>query len=165
MFVINGCKIVDSRVAVFPATQAKNVKMVKSFSSLEPSPHWLGYRGPKSKVSKNWAIVPNFKANLRLGSRFGPLHIHRQNGSKLEKVFPPETGPCWLDDGPKNFFILAILAKVISHQSCPSGVYFFDILVCGREIIPSSEFIGLYLSTALLVFSTLYLRREFGFLK
>ena len=32
----------DGSRAVWPATRAKNVKMVKTFSPLEPSSRWLG---------------------------------------------------------------------------------------------------------------------------
>ena len=46
------------------------------------------YRASKSKVSKNGAKVPNLDADLRVGSRFGPLR--GQNGSKSKKVFFPQ---------------------------------------------------------------------------
>ena len=93
-----------------------NGKMVKSFS---PRNHHLtglvmatkklhfghsspSYKASKSKVSKNAAKVPNFGADLRVGSRFGSLR--GQNGSKSKKVFFPQKADlAGLMLGPKTF--------------------------------------------------------------
>ena len=69
----------------------------------------------------------------------------RSKKVEIKKTFfSPESSACWLDDGHKNFSILAILAKVIKVQKivqiCHSGgdlgqvwacwKIFFYILVC-----------------------------------
>ena len=60
------------------------------------------YGGSKSKVSKNGAKVPNFEADLELGSRFGP--DQGQKRSKFQKKnFPQNRDFAGLMMGPKKF--------------------------------------------------------------
>ena len=47
----------DGSHAVWPAMQAKSVKMVKTFPPLEPSPRWLGDGQKKICISSTLAKV------------------------------------------------------------------------------------------------------------
>ena len=60
----------------------------------------------KLGVPRNDAKVPYFYADLWVG----------QKRSKSKNFFSPESSASWLDEGHKNFSILAILARVIRVQ-------------------------------------------------
>ena len=110
-------KIVDGRVMFWPTVQSKRVEIRKKKfpprnltllawwwpqKELDFGHSSQSYRASKSKVSKNDAKVPNFGADLRVGSRFGPLR--NQNGSKSKKVFFPQKADlAGLMLGPKTF--------------------------------------------------------------
>ena len=93
----------DGSRTVWPATLAKSVKMVKTFPPprtvtsvawwwAKKNLHFVhssqSYGGSKSKVSKNGAKVPNFDADLELGSRFGPERGQKRSKSqkKISRV-------------------------------------------------------------------------------
>ena len=64
--------------------------------------------------TKNGLNVPNFKVILKKAHDFA--HYAVKKGQNQKNFFPPESSARWLDDGHKNFSILAILAKVIKVQ-------------------------------------------------
>ena len=102
----------DGSHVVWHATRAKSVKMVKTFPPLEPSLHFVhstqSNGGSKSSVPKNVTKVPNFWADLGLGSHFCP-----DRGQKRSVKVPSKSGAL------RRFFV----------KWAPSGD-FFDILVC-----------------------------------
>ena len=87
----------DGSLTIWHATRAKSLKMVKTFPPLEPSPGGLvmgktklyfvhsgqSYGGSKSNVSKNVVKVPNFGADLGVGSQFGLLRRQK----RLKSIF------------------------------------------------------------------------------
>ena len=84
-----------------PAVQPRKVENIKVAPPLKSPFHWLdddqkescidpssqSYEASKIGVPLFKAKVPNFEANLRVGSRFGLLL--RQKRLKLKKVFFP----------------------------------------------------------------------------
>ena len=60
------------------------------------------YGGSKFNVPKNVAKVPNFEADLELGSRFGPERGQKRSKSQKKK-FPQNRDFAGLMMGPKKF--------------------------------------------------------------
>ena len=82
--------IVDSSITVWPAIQNKNFKMVKSLvmgtKKFTFHQFWPKFQGCKVKTIKKWRKVPYFRADLRLGSHFGPILTKVIRGQSTGKI-------------------------------------------------------------------------------
>ena len=115
----------------------KKCKNGKKFSPLELSPWWLDDGQKKSTFHPLWpksnvlkVQVPNFDADLGVGSHFGPLR--RQKSSKSNFFSPQNRDFAGLMMGTN--FNFGHSGKSYKGSKCHSAEiflkFFFDILVC-----------------------------------
>ena len=91
-------------------------------------PYSQSYEASKIGVPLFEAKVPNFEANLRVGSRFGPLR--RQKRSKSKKVFfPLKADLAGLMMGTKTFKIWPFWPELLRFKVAFKFATLVEILV------------------------------------